>query len=884
MQVFYISKKYFSYPFSTIITTISEPTDDQVNSGKVPDLTFCLILPPFEAETAIDCSGNSTSVSSARYLFRYFYDFEENLDTFIIKNGFNTSIHSSVLGDSICFTAKLETVVSKDRNENRYENEDEKLLMSVSFNLSNIADKLEICSFVPQLFQTSFHLTLPEHGFKRLLSPGLPYPLNSEHLDYDMGVSRKITFEEITVVLLPPPFADNCFDYKSLQSQDNCFYECIKKAFLKLNASSYNYPVESNSELSRFSSKQDRRKLRYGPKCDFLKSHENDTTNCEYFPRQILHQLSQEGIQIQSLTIKEFKELGKKFAVQGKWDPKYFERVCKDENEYCVYTWPFTSEMESVDKQCQENCSRKDCRIMRIVGYDLQSFHVKNMVIVNVTSPRKLAVIMKSKPYFNMVEYILYVLGCLEFWMSVSPLALVLDLENIVQKISSRKKQSNNLEYYQTVAQYKLIEINDWINDFYGANDMKKPSKYMLWFNQKKHRVLPLVVAFLGCILQTTYICQEYFTYPVVVHSTITFPENISIPGLTVCVAPEDFHPVFNINLSITPFDGRTPDEILSEFPKQMIRYMFQPTHHLSGEKDFQLHRFLSHGKYCYDASIRDVNKTLPKGTSLTSVPRGYGLGFLYKISYDMRYSSINRSKGLLINFHQSQHLDVNSPEILIYPWAERHRSRNYHSRYFSNKTLAKIDQYPMLASDLPEVGHWAVQNLIRKGFHTKEDIEFDLINNRARQFIRNMTENELVDFSLKLSGRGPMSSSFGNTDFICMTFRKLSWIRMPAPYQTNCFEYQDILQVSDATQYDCFDICMKTRVSDVIGYLPIDSTLSRFKTNMSIPIFDPDKRNSSKELYLYRKIKENCFRRCSARCLQEDCNSSSARQICWCT
>ena len=146
----------------------------------------------------------------------------------------------------------------------------------------------------------------------------------------------------------------------------------------------------------------------------------------------------------------------------------------------------------------------------------------------------------------------------------------------------------------------------------------------------------------------------------------------------------------------------------------------------------------------------------------------------------------------------------------------------------------------------------------------TYRPAEYDLINDRARQFIHNMTENELVDFSLELSGKGPMSSSFGNTDFISMTFKKLSWIRMPAPYQTNCLEYQDILQVSDATQYDCFDICIKTRVSDVIGYLPIHSTLSRFKTNMSIPIFDPEKRNSSKELHLYQKIKENCFRRCS--------------------
>lgn len=126
------------------------------------------------------------------------------------------------------------------------------------------------------------------------------------------------------------------------------------------------------------------------------------------------------------------------------------------------------------------------------------------------------------------------------------------------------------------------------------------------------------------------------------------------------------------------------------------------------------------------------------------------------------------------------------------------------------------------------------------------------------------MTEIELVDFSLETSGRGPMSSSVGNTDFIVMTFRKFSWIRMPAPYQKNFLEYQDILQVTDATQKHCFDISVKTRVSDVIGYLPIHSTVSRFKTNMSIPIFDPDKRNSSKELHLHRKIRQNCFTRCS--------------------
>ena len=32
----------------------------------------------------------------------------------------------------------------------------------------------------------------------------------------------------------------------------------------------------------------------------------------------------------------------------------------------------------------------------------------------------------------------------------------------------------------------------------------------------------------------------------------------------------------------------------------------------------------------------------------------------------------------------------------------------------------------------------------------------------------------------------------------------------------------------------------------------------------MSIPIFDPDTRNSSKELHLYRKIREDCLTRCS--------------------
>lgn len=92
----------------------------------------------------------------------------------------------------------------------------------------------------------------------------------------------------------------------------------------------------------------------------------------------------------------------------------------------------------------------------------------------------------------------------------------------------------------------------------------------------------------------------------------------------------------------------------------------------------------------------------------------------------------MNRSKGVWINFHQSEHLDVNSPEVLIYPWAERKRLRNYDLRNIDNETLAQIDEYPLLGSGILEIGYWSSQNLIRKELHTKEDIEY-VIKRRRR-------------------------------------------------------------------------------------------------------------------------------------------------------
>src|SRR2546422_7840758 len=98
LQVYYVSEMYFQYPHSTVV---KQDFSKAIRKSKTtPSMTLCLMTPPFPEE--VECSGNSSYISTAEYLYDEFMNLAGDLQVFLGGHHQLSTTKIFVLGDKVC--------------------------------------------------------------------------------------------------------------------------------------------------------------------------------------------------------------------------------------------------------------------------------------------------------------------------------------------------------------------------------------------------------------------------------------------------------------------------------------------------------------------------------------------------------------------------------------------------------------------------------------------------------------------------------------------------------------------------------------------------------------------------------------------------------------